>query len=78
MESIQLKDKRGMHTYTHVPTHTHTHTKLRVKNIMERKLIKKKAEITGSGYKLGGSGFLRNYLKKDMTKVKEGAIQIPG
>lgn len=21
---------------------------------------------------------LRNYLKKDMTKVKEGAIQIPG
>lgn len=64
-----------------MPTHTHIHTQyFTVKNIMEKTITKKKVEITGSGYKLERlrEVSLRNYLKKDMTKVKEGAIQIPG
>ena len=62
-----------------MPPHTHTHTKLRVKNIMEKTNQEEGRDHWEwiQTWRLREVS-LRNYLKKDMTKVKEGAIQIPG
>lgn len=46
---------------------------------MEKTVTEAEVVITGRDHKAGGSdkASLRNHLRKDMIKVKEGAMQIP-
>ena len=69
-----------MHAYMHMSTHTHSHTIFNSKKLYGENYNQEEGRDHWEWVQTRGLSevSLRNYLKKDMTKVKEGAMQIPG